>query len=155
MKRYIPVPIGNSISLTREYENNSVYPCTYRERFRKCIKKWTFIGISLYLQGTRANKWCAWWVRRYIPVPTGNAEVFTFGEREPLVYPCTYRELTPPIARITTPVGISLYLQGTQMPILLLYQHLRYIPVPTGNSTWSDGFSYKKSVYPCTYRELV
>ena len=112
-------------------------------------------GISLYLQGTLPRCEFPIWINRYIPVPTGNSSwcrlvLFLFA-----VYPCTYRELSRTIIWLSNTSGISLYLQGTQTPIPLVFVYSRYIPVPTGNSKRNSKWNKKSSVYPCTYRELL
>ena len=111
-------------------------------------------GISLYLQGTRVINWTISELVRYIPVPTGNS----FGIRERTVnhavYPCTYRELPDIIEPADSYVGISLYLQGTLFSTTINLSLVRYIPVPTGNSSPIKNSIYLIAVYPCTYREL-
>ena len=111
-------------------------------------------GISLYLQGTPtaiAKEYFGW---RYIPVPTGNS--FRWKNKALLraVYPCTYRELCSCRSIDSFSNGISLYLQGTRTLVMIAVQLLRYIPVPTGNSSAPTSSSSSSSVYPCTYREL-
>ena len=70
-----------------------VYPCTYRE-LRIISKNWGLLfGISLYLQGTRADWFNTVQAERYIPVPTGNSMLNPRFKRRGTVYPCTYREL--------------------------------------------------------------
>ena len=71
------------------------------------------------------------------------------------VYPCTYRELKLATALPFDKCGISLYLQGTHFYLTKKTVNLRYIPVPTGNSTNGDICMKTETVYPCTYRELI
>ena len=54
-RRYIPVPTGNAFLRGRNKGGDAVYPCTYRERVSADLKVACQIGISLYLQGTRAE----------------------------------------------------------------------------------------------------
>ena len=70
------------------------------------------------------------------------------------VYPCTYRELWFSFSSNVERFGISLYLQGTLAANPTHANTLRYIPVPTGNSSISNLVNCAFSVYPCTYREL-
>ena len=70
------------------------------------------------------------------------------------VYPCTYRELFKYCAVINNRLGISLYLQGTRCNIKSIWDGIRYIPVPTGNSYYYFQREFEFPVYPCTYREL-
>ena len=51
--------------------------------------------------------------------------------------------------------GISLYLQGTLDSLINNLFFIRYIPVPTGNSSDLLAPINFLTVYPCTYRELV
>ena len=76
-------------------------------------------------------------------------------EKEPTVYPCTYRELARSKLTNQTANGISLYLQGTQLDITIKLPNNRYIPVPTGNSRGRSTSHSWQAVYPCTYRELT
>ena len=71
------------------------------------------------------------------------------------VYPCTYRELFRYHRFYTVLFGISLYLQGTLISLIIFFNFLRYIPVPTGNSGCGLFGKIETSVYPCTYRELL
>ena len=91
--RYIPVPTGNSAIIPFSPDNFSVYPCTYRELASKNISSQNFLGISLYLQGTRKKESDMNFNERYIPVPTGNSYCFCRNFGRDAVYPCTYREL--------------------------------------------------------------
>ena len=71
--RYIPVPTGNSLLNYRDTQQQSVYPCTYRELDDIRESKSVEAGISLYLQGTPNGTRQQVPGTRYIPVPTGNS----------------------------------------------------------------------------------
>ena len=92
---------------------------------------------------------------RYIPVPTGNSGILTLDYHPKTVYPCTYRELDIATSIIPSLYGISLYLQGTLDCKHSNDVYTRYIPVPTGNSRLARQDPNWRSVYPCTYRELI
>ena len=111
-------------------------------------------GISLYPQGTLPTSSVVLTISRYIPVPTGNARTRWGDIQHSAVYPCTYRELMILLMSWFLHLGISLYLQGTQLANRTQYLKARYIPVPTGNSWTLDEVLYAPPVYPCTYREL-
>ena len=111
--RYIPVPTGNALESVLKNEPLSVYPCTYRELNLKYADLKYSDGISLYLQGTLKFLLPPSWDHRYIPVPTGNSDIYNKNESLFLVYPCTYRELITGGAKAIMEAGISLYLQGT------------------------------------------
>ena len=51
--------------------------------------------------------------------------------------------------------GLSLCIQGTQKDRRPHLVSFRFIPVYTGNTLFSAGFSVGSSVYPCVYREHV
>ena len=151
--RYIPVPTGNAFYLAFHLSKKSVYPCTYRERPDIIEPADSYVGISLYLQGTQkfllsesASHW-------YIPVPTGNAYKKTILQVKNKVYPCTYRERLNHIRYRYLERGISLYLQGTPLMPSTNRALQRYIPVPTGNASSHLIVTLVISVYPCTYRE--
>ena len=133
---------------------DAVYPCTYRELTAIFTICYCHIGISLYLQGTRYTSVCRSEQTRYIPVPTGNSFNCSTSNFMAPVYPCTYRELDRWKCHCAEVFGISLYLQGTHLHIYQWQQQLRYIPVPTGNSSFSISYRVSWAVYPCTYREL-
>ena len=132
--RYIPVPTGNSNTLTWKLSISSVYPCTYRELFSTKILYVIVSGISLYLQGT-------------LLIPSSFLPSIA-------VYPCTYRELRWRNGKTKNRNGISLYLQGTLIAAYCHFLSTRYIPVPTGNSVCKWCPHNEDTVYPCTYREL-
>ena len=151
--RYIPVPTGNALFLRCSFSTHSVYPCTYRERADRDGGSASYSGISLYLQGTQnyivQNKNTV----RYIPVPTGNADIVPIPAGEKPVYPCTYRERLNELKRLEKLGGISLYLQGTHALPAIKELNERYIPVPTGNAFIIIPMTITITVYPCTYRE--
>ena len=91
--RYIPVPTGNSLTIFCILALFTVYPCTYRELFKKNFCFLCSYGISLYLQGTLLYLLELYIKTRYIPVPTGNSQIHQYLKRPQPVYPCTYREL--------------------------------------------------------------
>ena len=92
---------------------------------------------------------------RYIPVPTGNSPSSDMSRSITSVYPCTYRELPCCCQLCLALSGISLYLQGTLFSCFCNSTQPRYIPVPTGNSRRFWRGAKQKTVYPCTYRELL
>ena len=137
--RYIPVPTGNSPPSSPYVIVISVYPCTYRELPDLIEPADSYVGISLYLQGTLLNKTIYTLCKRYIPVPTGNSSSDSNSGTIFAVYPCTYRELSNHKSTHRVSDGISLYLQGTPDEMTQDADVYRYIPVPTGNSvaSWS------------------
>ena len=152
--RYIPVPTGNSPPSSPYVIVISVYPCTYRELPDLIEPADSYVGISLYLQGTLLNKTIYTLCKRYIPVPTGNSSSDSNSGTIFAVYPCTYRELSNHKSTHRVSDGISLYLQGTLDNKTLHISEFRYIPVPTGNSKNIWQTVNTCAVYPCTYREL-
>ena len=117
--RYIPVPTGNSTPARFKTGTHAVYPCTYRELILKLSIKFETCGISLYLQGTQNVYTKRPDTTRYIPVPTGNSILSAGKTQLSPVYPCTYRELVSSINPSCICSGISLYLQGTHLNVLL------------------------------------
>ena len=91
-RRYIPVPTGNSLPPIPSRAYLTVYPCTYRELFHRHLVGKEMNGISLYLQGTHLDTFHQYENSRYIPVPTGNADLIILWICSLSVYPCTYRE---------------------------------------------------------------
>ena len=115
-ERFIPVHTGNAGVLEAGKRNVSVYPCAYRERFiNVSYREWPS-GLSLCIQGTPHHYRLFQCRLRFIPVHTGNAIDSVLDKTYYPVYPCAYRERwSIPPARIIVN-GLSLCIQGTQLP---------------------------------------
>ena len=59
----------------------------------------------------------------------------------------------PAFQFLINPPGLSLCIQGTPAYDFAAPLPIRFIPVYTGNTLGYRGFHYRKSVYPCVYRE--
>ena len=70
-----------------------------------------------------------------------------------LVYPCVYREHQVSLHHIECFIGLSLCIQGTYFPQGIFDNHMRFIPVYTGNINARPKQRNTKTVYPCVYRE--
>ena len=110
-------------------------------------------GLSLCVQGTLVVNNCVFVYFRFIPVCTGNTLDRFLAQQYRPVYPCVYREhllksfFKPRIG------GLSLCVQGTQQVVNTQGELVRFIPVCTGNTMFSNFIYYLCSVYPCVYRE--
>ena len=132
-----------------------VYPCVYREHLAELLNDASAIGLSLCIQGTRvfldicpefAPVYpCVYREHvvvgrisaddvRFIPVYTGNTLWRADYEHNPSVYPCVYREHGKLLSALDWKFGLSLCIQGTQPLIVWFQQHMRFIPVYTGNT---------------------
>ena len=111
--RFIPVHTGNIWIIYFDSFDITVYPCAYREHFLG-LGKWTLgDGLSLCIQGTYKSKQPSNWLRRFIPVHTGNMIFIKQILHQLSVYPCAYREhFVSYIPFIIFP-GLSLCIQGT------------------------------------------
>ena len=132
----------------------AVYPCAYREHFKRLYSTDIFSGLSLCIQGTLEKD-----------------RDHNFATS---VYPCAYREHTfPRIPRtmffglslciqgtlgfnrqqwgIIT--GLSLCIQGTRSDETVMVNYRRFIPVHTGNTFDIIYIRRVVTVYPCAYRE--
>ena len=69
------------------------------------------------------------------------------------VYPCVYREHNNPVQDSALLTGLSLCIQGTFNCFTVAIPQRRFIPVYTGNITYSGFSSHIIAVYPCVYRE--
>ena len=161
VQRFIPVYTGNTELIKQLRNSIPVYPCVYREhaisaRLRE--KRQRFIPVytgnthttkitpnivSVYPCVYREHMKCVVWIAiisRFIPVYTGNTPRGHEAHEILPVYPCVYREHTPISSLIAEKAGLSLCIQGTQVPLRLNPHSIRFIPVYTGNtsdSSWS------------------
>ena len=121
-----------------------VYPCAYREH---CIKNYFNLnsrGLSLCIQGTPILHTFTWWLRRFIPVHTGNTPMPTPLLLAAPVYPCAYREHIDNGKFSWYEVGLSLCIQGTRNSLIDETPPKRFIPVHTGNTS-PTGISFNPS----------
>ena len=131
----------------------SVYPCAYREHPYASVLGRRFTGLSLCIQGTFV------WVlprpvlHRFIPVHTGNMFTQKIIKIMFTVYPCAYREHNINEILENFLVGLSLCIQGTFMPDIIIFFFSRFIPVHTGNMIRRAWAAFCLPVYPCAYRE--
>ena len=70
--RFIPVYTGNIQFIKWTVNNNSVYPCVYREHTWASTSAFELPGLSLCIQGTCCSRQCESKAYRFIPVYTGN-----------------------------------------------------------------------------------
>ena len=131
--RFIPVYIGNTNWEVPVTTTCPVYPCVYREHV--VVGRISADDV------------------RFIPVYTGNTPLTKISPFIKAVYPCVYREHRYSVTCISSIIGLSLCIQGTQPLIVWFQQHMRFIPVYTGNTHSTKITSNIWSVYPCVYRE--
>ena len=131
---------GLSLCIQGTYPNRccslrhlAVYPCVYREHSVPLLGDLVPAGLSLCIQGTLNQRRFSSPPGRFIPVYTGNINVFFCFICHISVYPCVYREHA----------------------VLIKQPHnsIRFIPVYTGNIIAGEIQQNGKSVYPCVYRE--
>ena len=125
--------IGNTPYLYIAIKIAAVYPCVYREHVER--------------QKSRCP------LARFIPVYTGNTLDDTKWSVEDAVYPCVYREHAGEFKARDGRPGLSLCIQGTLTVTNSPRRLLRFIPVYTGNTSWSPDENLEYTVYPCVYRE--
>ena len=94
---------------------------------------------------------CTAW--RFIPVHTGNIAINSRLCFCPPVYPCAYREHFFHYYSCEFMFGLSLCIQGTCIRIDTFKLFKRFIPVHTGNISFTTIPVNLCSVYPCAYRE--
>ena len=153
MTRFTPVHTGNSAFGKFSQTVWAVYPCVYREHviigWYLCIQ----IGLSLCVQGTSTRVRALVLSHRFIPVCTGNISQSWWFFSYFAVYPCVYREhYRFSVIKIIFS-GLSLCVQGTLPHYHIKNNHLRFIPVCTGNIWWNTILRRQFAVYPCVYRE--
>ena len=146
---------GNIKSLPICTRLSSVYPCVYREHIIYSLLCLPENGLSLCVQGTLININNNVFIIRFIPVCTGNTLFILSSSFLASVYPCVYREHSWCKGFWMNIYGLSLCVQGTLFNNILTVQHLRFIPVCTGNTAvWFNIYLYFP-VYPCVYREHI
>ena len=151
--RFIPVYTGNTRIILAISARNSVYPCVYREHESIIKMRNARAGLSLCIQGTRAQFLPVLRYFRFIPVYTGNTFAFCKILNLMSVYPCVYREHQLNIGWKYFLAGLSLCIQGTRIDFTSSAGIGRFIPVYTGNTRIILAISARNSVYPCVYRE--
>ena len=144
---------GNINSYSVVDINFAVYPCVYREHVTPIPPFVKHCDLSLCVQGTQMSKPARHRSTRFIPVCTGNTFATVVGFVVRAVYPCVYREHWLLIIAYLFIFGLSLCVQGTQQVVNTQGELVRFIPVCTGNTIFSNFIYYLCSVYPCVYRE--
>ncbi|OAT45910.1 hypothetical protein M997_2542 [Proteus hauseri ATCC 700826] len=94
-------------------------------------------------------------LKRFIPVYTGNTDEAKrlFGGRP--VYPRVYGEHITGVINVLVSIGLSPCIRGTHYPLLECHEHVRFIPVYTGNTVVSLSQSVNHQVYPRVYGEHI
>ena len=110
-------------------------------------------GLSVCIQGTHSYNRAQTIAKRFIPVYTGNTFVSSGIDTTRPVYPCVYREHSKCYRLLQRRNGLSLCIQGTLTMTLFNTPKCRFIPVYTGNTSFSSSSRRFRSVYPCVYRE--
>ena len=123
------------------------------EHDRECRTTCFQFGLSPYARGTPMFGSLCQYMRRFIPVCTGNTYCRSFGLFYHAVYPRMHGEhsIMSPVHKSRS--GLSPYARGTQSRFIAAAIALRFIPVCTGNTPPGELILTTTSVYPRMHGE--
>ena len=126
----------------------AVYPRVLGERSSKTLQKSLSNGLSPCARGTPSKSFALAFLRRFIPVCSGNAYVSKIGDVRPSVYPRVLGERR--VRDKVTPKdrGLSPCARGTHNGWPPLGRRLRFIPVCSGNAQAISPPMSRGPVYP-------
>mgnify|MGYP000961096976 CR=1 FL=1 len=152
--RFIPIHTGNSCEKRSRPLTHTVHPHTHGELGRIAPGNTRFTGSSPYTRGTLSYERSYNVLKRFIPIHTGNSYADTICEMTDSVHPHTHGELWSRDDKSWGIFGSSPYTRGTPITGYKQKAGARFIPIHTGNSTWSASNRRAPSVHPHTHGEL-
>ncbi len=153
--RFIPTPVGNTVSPSATSAASSVYPHACGEPEPALPLPGRFRGLSPHVWGTHVRCGLPGSSRRFIPTRVGNPLTRTPSRSKRPVYPHTCGE--PSVLRVSpkTPSGLSPHVWGTQHLLQPKRELLRFIPTRVGNPSRHRPLPRSRPVYPHTCGEPV
>ena len=151
--RFIPTPVGNTMSSESCGSPSTVYPHTcgeHRPIMTQCSVK---DGLSPHLWGTPRGRSPGETRCRFIPTPVGNTRNWTRADWCAAVYPHTCGEHRAAKPRPSLYLGLSPHLWGTRPTDHGQRGDVRFIPTPVGNTSPPRGYAPLCTVYPHTCGE--
>ena len=151
--RFIPTPVGNTLSSVLFPAGLSVHPHTRGEHEEHNYSPVRILGSSPHPWGTLMRTGNADVKRRFIPTPVGNTSRFLATVRPVTVHPHTRGEHSAASwLRMSLP-GSSPHPWGTHFDKFQKMPYLRFIPTPVGNTPSSRPACSVITVHPHTRGE--
>ena len=132
--RFIPTPVGNSLTTSFCKSVTTVYPHTCGEQFLAPATSDNVNGLSPHLWGTAIQYLIANAGYRFIPTPVGNRHAVSLFHHSKAVYPHTCGEQIRQSLCAESRPGLSPHLWGTVSGKVGFVLFSRFIPTPVGNS---------------------
>ena len=133
-ERFIPVGTGNTDRESVIARNEAVHPRGHGEHEPLAYGQLTVRGSSPWARGTPTNALCSLFIKRFIPVGTGNTK-YKGGIRYVwTVHPRGHGEHVSFLCVPLFWVGSSPWARGTRKFASSCFSLWRFIPVGTGNT---------------------
>ncbi len=146
--RFIPTPVGNTVSDLRSVGVKPVHPHACGEHFFPFFDLYYFFGSSPRLWGTLHCAPYPVTVGRFIPTPVGNTPL-PWPRSSPLpVHPHACGEHSQGIQKLNLYPGSSPRLWGTRLAASATRLCQRFIPTPVGNTFLCPLFLPENPVHP-------
>ena len=151
--RFIPVHTGNTKVVRFTKRVPAVHPRAYGEHFASCRFRAIRTGSSPCIRGTLHYFSVSTGGIRFIPVHTGNTSANVTTSSSDSVHPRAYGEHQMMCSIRSNMIGSSPCIRGTRLGRFAHCQHIRFIPVHTGNTPASISLMAVNTVHPRAYGE--
>ncbi len=151
--RFIPTPVGNTLTFQMANSLCSVHPHTRGEHFCQKESPQTGGDSSPHPWGTLRQKSGITYTRRFIPTPMGNTGPGPGRRRSLPVHPHTRGEHSWRTSRSASAFGSSPHPWGTHHSLRPSSPFPRFIPTPVGNTSMNPQNKRTRSVHPHTRGE--
>ncbi len=146
--RFIPTPVGNTITGKNNVKSMPVHPHACGEHTVCVVRPRTKSGSSPRLWGTRRSGTLMRFLRRFIPTPVGNTTEMERCRQEGPVHPHACGEHENQGSHSGAKSGSSPRLWGTLRKAPDFHAIDRFIPTPVGNTRRSRMAYNRFSVHP-------
>ena len=153
ISRFIPTPVGNTITFYRHRRPRSVHPHTRGEHSRLCKSTTGDGGSSPHPWGTRKIRAAKLGKGRFIPTPVGNTHWRHVRMSGRSVHPHTRGEHNAASSPQFHRRGSSPHPWGTPYINHGGAPEKRFIPTPVGNTSWVHTTQDAHAVHPHTRGE--
>ena len=147
-QRFIPTPVGNTISCGCSRSHMAVHPHACGEHVQSASDARSVSGSSPRLWGTQQRGGYGGKNCRFIPTPVGNTDIVSHHAAPISVHPHACGEHSQPKGHTAYVGGSSPRLWGTHDPTRVLPTARRFIPTPVGNTTPGMGAVTEGAVHP-------
>ncbi len=154
LNRFIPTCVGNSIRVSTQLHQSTVHPHMRGELCGSLSWLSPPYGSSPHAWGTHLISFTFPYPHRFIPTCVGNSTPHLARLRECPVHPHMRGELSVVSLTILTEIGSSPHAWGTQHPLCVSCDDVRFIPTCVGNSILTFSIEDRDSVHPHMRGEL-